>query len=76
MATDIDEDLTTPHEIAAADSALKKIATYPCPDFTITQRPKDSAILPPISDGLAHLPRLFASPQACIQTYLPRQHDQ
>ena len=37
MATDANENLITPHEIAAADSALDKIATYPCPDVTITQ---------------------------------------
>ena len=34
MATDTDEDLIIPHEVAAADSVLEKNATYPCPDST------------------------------------------
>ena len=67
MARDTGRDLITPHEIAAADSALKKIATYPCPDFTIPQRPKASTIPPIISNELVHLPHL-STPGAWIQT--------
>ena len=36
IAADTDEDLITPHDADAADSALDEISTYPCPDFTIT----------------------------------------
>ena len=67
MATDTDENQITPHEIAAADSALEKIATYPCPDFNIPQRPKASTIPPIISNELVHLPHL-STPGAWIQT--------
>ena len=74
MATNTDEDLIMPHEVVAADSALEKNATYPCPDFTIAHQQNASAIPPPILNGLAHLPRI-STPWAWIWMYSRWQHD-